>query len=156
MQARSSKAIFQFSLYFSLFAGNMGGSLVRAALGAQPPTRFKDGLEKVEKCINTFIAVGTLNYERSRYVANLVLTKKAVAIGIPNGASEPKIVPAFLFETDAFIKWSKNEVRGNDPLPGTDLPRSRSLCRGTFERDTTAESRYSEVDCADGRSLPRH
>jgi len=74
---------------------------------------IKEGLDGVRDIIENVMAVGSLNYERSRHVASLILAKKAVAVGFPNGATKPQIIPAYIFETHSFIKWGKSEVVGN-------------------------------------------
>jgi hypothetical protein len=82
----------------------------RDANGRQP---LREGLEGVLGLIENFAAVGSLNYRRGRHVASIILEKKAVAVGFPNGAAEPQIIPAYLFENPPFIKWGKSEIIGN-------------------------------------------
>jgi hypothetical protein len=74
---------------------------------------IKEGLDGVRGFLENISAIGSLNYERSRHVAGLILAKKAVAVGFPNGATEPQIIPAYLFENHSFIEWGKSEVIGN-------------------------------------------
>lgn len=75
---------------------------------------FKEGLDRLGDSFDNFIAIGRFNSERCRHVANLILAKKAVAVGFPNGATEPQIIPTYLFENDSFIRWDKSEVNGNN------------------------------------------
>ena len=74
---------------------------------------FKKGLDEARDLVENIKAVGSLNYERSRHVAGLILAKKAIAVGFPKGATEPQIIPAYLFENHSFIKWGKSEIAGN-------------------------------------------
>lgn len=63
---------------------------------------------------DAILAVGKLNHERCCYVIRMIITGKAVVTGYRNGATgSPQIVPSYLFENPAFIKWSQSAVSGN-------------------------------------------
>jgi hypothetical protein len=73
----------------------------------------KKGLDAIQTVADAALAAGHRNYQRARYVADLVIAKKALAVGFSTGATEPVIIPPYLFENEGFIKWSKNEIAGN-------------------------------------------
>ncbi len=85
----------------------------QAAWPQEERQKFKKGLNAVRDVFENFKTVSALNYERSRRLADLILAKKAVAVGFPNGTAEPQVIPAYLFENDSCIKWSKSEIEGN-------------------------------------------
>jgi hypothetical protein len=111
------------------------------------------GIDQVGNLFESLTAIGRLNYERGRHVANLILTKKAVAIGFANGTSEPQIIPAYLFDNDSSIKWAKSQVAGNglhfvsvkvtkirrsEPLP--EIPvRAKTKARSKLGRRASSE-----------------
>lgn len=73
----------------------------------------KKGLDAFRKLSDSLLATGRLNHERGQYVARLVLTGKAIALGFEDGAKQPVEIPVYLFDTQRFIKWAENEISGN-------------------------------------------
>ena len=89
-------------------------------------------LSSISQITNSVISVGRLREMRCSYVAAMLMKGKAVATGFPTGATEtPSLVPAYLFETPAFIKWGTSHVSGN----GLDFISVRVTKMGRFERD---------------------
>jgi hypothetical protein len=74
---------------------------------------IKEGVDGVRHFFDSLSAAGALNYQRAHHVASLILAKKAIALGFPNGATQPQIISSYLFENDSFIKWGKSEIVGN-------------------------------------------
>lgn len=74
---------------------------------------INDGLVQIQAAFGDLRAVAAFNSKRQRHVVDLVLRSKAVAMGFRNGAKEPEIIPAYLFETESFVKWNLNQIAGN-------------------------------------------
>ena len=94
----------------------MGGMKMMADTGGWDQDRRQSvnkGLKAIQMAADAWVARGRLNHERARHVADLLLKGKAIAIGFTEGAKQPVEIPAYLFDTDDFIKWDKNEIRGN-------------------------------------------
>ncbi len=74
---------------------------------------LKSGVNAIQQVLASVSAIRIMNHERQQHVANLVLRGKVLAVGFPEQASKPQVIPAYLFETDTFIKWNKSQIDGN-------------------------------------------
>lgn len=98
---------------------------------------FKDNLDQSQAAFDNLQVTVALNCERQRYIASLILKDKAVATGFLEEATELEIIPPYLFGTDEFIKWGKNQIVGNGfhfiSVKVAKLRRSEELSKETLK-----------------------
>jgi hypothetical protein len=75
--------------------------------------QIKSTIDKTAAALSGWHARSQLYIHRCKYLTGLIARDKAVAIGYSKGAAQPKIIPAYLFETSDFINWTKDEIKGN-------------------------------------------
>jgi hypothetical protein len=75
----------------------------------------KDLLAATATLGDSLIAQGRLRDARCSHIVKMILAKKAVAVGFPNGAAgDPQIIPTYLFENRTYIKWGSSSIVGNN------------------------------------------
>jgi hypothetical protein len=87
----------------------------QAGWDADQRRTFKEGLSAASSLKEAYMSEAALRNERYSYLLSMLLARKAVAVGFPNGATgDPEIIPTYMFENPKYVNWSTSTVRGNN------------------------------------------